>query len=77
MVDPAFMASCFGFTEDEVMAEVFMYQDYLDHEFMLMSYNRHTYLCKSPTTGSPYSVDCKGPDPARKNGSVFKWEVVE
>ena len=64
-------------TNDEAQAEVFMYQDYLDHEFMLMSYNRHTYLCKSPTTGSPYSVDCKGPDPARKNGSVFKWEVVE
>ena len=63
-------------TNDEAQAEVFMYQDYLDHEFMLMSYNRHTYLCKSPTTGSPYSVDCKGPDPARKNGSVFKWEVV-
>ena len=61
-------------TADEQQAEVFMYQDYLDNQFMLMSFSRHTYLCKSPTTGSPYSADCKGPDPARMNGSVFKWE---
>lgn len=64
-------------TNKEEEAEVFMYQDYLDQEFMLMSFNRHTYLCKSPTTGSPYSMDCKGPDPARVNGSVFRWEIVE
>lgn len=64
-------------TADENQAEVFMYQDYLNHEFMLLSMTRHTYLCKSPTTGSPYSIDCKGPDPARMNGSVFRWEVVE
>ena len=64
-------------TKNEQEAEVFMYQDYLDQQFMLMSFNRHTYLCKSPTTGSPYSVDCKGPDPARMNGSVFRWELVE
>lgn len=61
-------------TTDESKAEVFMYQDYLNREFMLMSFSRHTYLCKSPTTGSPYSLDCKGPDPARRNGSVFRWE---
>ena len=77
------MASCIGMpgdvrmTKNEQEAEVFMYQDYLDQQFMLMSFNRHTYLCKSPTTGSPYSVDCKGPDPARMNGSVFRWELVE
>ena len=64
-------------TKNEQEAEVFMYQDYLDQQFMLMSFNRHTYLCKCPTTGSPYSVDCKGPDPARMNGSVFRWELVE
>lgn len=64
-------------TKDVERAEVFMYQDYLDQQFMLLSFNRHTYLCKSPTTGSPYSIDCKGPDPARVNGSVFRWEVVE
>ena len=74
MVSGIGMAGDVRMTNDESKAEVFMYQDYLDHQFMLMSFNRHTYLCKSPTTGSPYSADCKGPDPARLNGSVFKWE---
>lgn len=61
-------------TTDETKAEEFMYQDYLNHEFMLLSMRTHTYLGKSPTTGSPYSMDFKGADPARRNGAVFKWE---
>lgn len=60
-------------TKDESKAEEFMWQDYLNHEFMLMSTRTHTYIGKSPTTGSPYSMDYKGADPARKNGAVFKW----
>lgn len=55
-------------------AEVFMWQDYLNKEFMLMSMRTHTYIGKSPTTGSPYSMDYKGADPARRNGAVFRWE---
>lgn len=61
-------------TKDADKAEEFMWQDYLNHEFMLMSTRTHTYIGKSPTTGSPYSMDFKGADPARKNGAVFKWE---
>ena len=64
------------FTNKAEEAEVFLWQDYLNHEFMLLSLKNHRYLCKSPTTGSPYSIDCPGPDPARRNGSVFKWEIV-
>lgn len=60
-------------TKDESKAEEFMWQDYLDHEFMLMSTRTHTYIGKSPTTGSPYSMDFKGADPARRNGAVFRW----
>ena len=62
-------------TTDESKAEVFMWQDYLDHEFMLMSMRTHRYVGKSPTTGSPYSMDFTGADPARRNGAVFRWEV--
>ena len=51
-----------------------MWQDYLDHEFMLMSMCTHRYVGKSPTTGSPYSMDFTGADPARRNGAVFRWE---
>jgi hypothetical protein len=61
-------------TKDESKAEVFMWQDYLNKEFMLMSMRTHTYIGKSPTTGSPYSMDYKGADPARRNGAVFVWK---
>lgn len=61
-------------TNDETKAEEFMWQDYLDKEFMLMSMRTHKYIGKSPTTGSPYSMDYKGADPARRNGAVLRWE---
>ena len=61
-------------TTDASKAEVFLWQDYLNHEFMLMSMRTHRYLGKSPTTGSPYSMDYTGADPARRNGAVFRWE---
>ena len=61
-------------TTDVSKAEVFMWQDYLDHEFMLLSMRTHRYVGKSPTTGSPYSMDFTGADPARRNGAVFRWE---
>ena len=41
---------------------------------MLLSRRNHLYIGKSPTTGSPYSMDYKGPDPARRNGAVLRWE---
>lgn len=61
-------------TTDEISASEFLWQDYLDHDFMLLSLKNHRYLGKSPTTGSPYSMDFTGPDPARRNGAVFHWE---
>ena len=61
-------------TTDAAKAEVFLWQDYLDHEFMLMSMRTHRYIGKSPTTGSPYSMDFTGADPARRNGAVLRWE---
>ena len=61
-------------TTEESKAEVFLWQDYLDHEFMLMSMRTHRYVGKSPTTGSPYSMDFTGADPARRNGAVLRWE---
>ena len=63
-------------TDDESKAEEFMWQDYLDREFMLMSMRTHKYVGKSPTTGSPYSMDYTGADPARRNGAVFRWEEL-
>jgi hypothetical protein len=65
------------FTTNEKDAEVFLWQDYLDHDFMLFSLRNHRYMGKSPTTGSPYSMDFTGADPARRNGAVFSWEATE
>ena len=62
------------FTSNADEAEVFLWQDYLDHDFMLYSLKNHRYIGKSPTTGSPYSMDFPGADPARRNGAVFQWE---
>lgn len=61
-------------TDDVELAEEFMWQDYLNREFMLMSIRNHRYIGKSPTTGSPYSMDYAGADPARRNGAVLRWE---
>jgi beta-xylosidase len=68
------MAGDVRLTDNLSKAEVFLWQDYLNHEFMLMSMRTHRYLGKSPTTGSPYSLDFTGADPARRNGAVFRWE---
>ena len=62
------------FTDNAAEAEVFLWQDYLDHDFMLFSLKNHRYIGKSPTTGSPYSMDFTGADPARRNGAVLHWE---
>ena len=62
------------FTADPLEAEEFLWQDYLDHDFMLLSLKSHRYLGKSPTTGSSYSMDFRGADPARRNGAVLHWQ---
>ena len=64
-------------TKDQAKAETFLWQDYLNGEFMLMSMRTHKYIGKSPTTGSPYSMDFPGADPARRNGAVLRWEEVK
>ena len=64
-------------TIDDVYSATFLWQDFLDHDFMLLSLKNHRYLGKSPTTGSPYGMDFAGPDPARRNGSVLYWEEVK
>ena len=71
------MAGDVRLTKDESKAEVFLWQDYLCQEFMLMSMRTHRYIGKSPTTGSPYSMDFVGADPARRGGAVFRWEEVK
>jgi hypothetical protein len=74
--DAPFAGGATILSADDVDRTTFLWQDYLDHDFMLLSLKNHKYLGKSPTTGSPYSWDFAGPDPARRNGSVLMWEEV-
>ena len=64
-------------TTDDVNSTEFLWQDFLDHDFMLLSLKNHKYMGKSPTTGSSYSWDFAGPDPARRNGAVLMWEETK
>ena len=64
-------------TKDRDKADGFMWQDMLRGQCMLLSLKTQRYVCKHPSDGSPYSVDCQGPDANRRNGCVFKYEVVE
>lgn len=61
-------------TPDPQKAEEFLWQDYLNREFMLMSLRNNRYVGKDPHSGSSYSVDYPGADPARRNGAVLRWE---
>lgn len=64
-------------TADENKAEKFVWQDMLRNQCMLLSLKTQRYICKHPIDGSPYSADSQGPDANRKNGCVFKWEIVK
>ena len=75
--DAPFAGGATILSADDVDRTTFLWQDYLDHDFMLLSLKNHKYLGKSPTTGSSYSWDYAGPDPARRNGAVLVWEEVK
>jgi len=63
-------------TKDAAKADVYMWQDMLRQEFMLLHTDRHLYVGKSPIDGSPYNLEFKGADPARKNGAVLRWDEI-
>ena len=63
-------------TTDESKAELFMWQDMLHNECMLLSMSKHLYIGKDPLNGNPYDCEYKGADPARRNGAVFRWTEV-
>ena len=62
--------------KDRSKAELFQWQDMLRGECMLMSLSTHCYIGCSPDMGEPYSARFAGSDPNRRNGCVFKFEIV-
>lgn len=53
------------------------WQDMLRGECMLLALKTNCYIGCSPDMGEPYSARFPGSEPNRKNGCVFRFEVVE
>ena len=63
--------------EQESEASLFMWQDMLRNNCMLLSMKTQRYVGIDPTNGAPYSADKTGCNPDRMDGTVFEWSIVE
>ena len=63
--------------KEETEASLFMWQDMLRGECMLLSMKTQRYVGIAPDTGEPYGADWAGPKPNRKDGTVFHWSIAE
>lgn len=62
--------------KNETAGSLFMWQDMLRGECMLLSLQTNRFVGLHPETGELYSADSPGALPARKDGTVFKWQIV-
>lgn len=58
-------------------ASLFLWQDMLYNECMLLSLKTNRYVGLVPETNQPYSADMRGASPTRKEGTVLKWKLME
>ncbi len=63
--------------KEESEASLFQWQDMLRGQCMLMSLKTNRFVGCTPDQGEPYSADFPGSSPNRKNGCVFRFDVVE
>jgi beta-xylosidase len=56
---------------------LFMWQDLLHNQCMLLSLKTNRYVGLTPGTGEPYAADRPGTLPNRKDGTVMLWNEVE
>ena len=63
--------------KEETEGSLFLWQDMLYGQCMLLSLKTNRYVGIHPETGEPYSADWPGTLPDRKDGTVFSWKVVE
>ncbi|WP_300804736.1 glycoside hydrolase 43 family protein [uncultured Duncaniella sp.] len=52
---------------------LFMWQDMLHGQFMLLSLKTNRYVGLDPSSGEPYSADWPGTSASRRGGTVFEW----
>ena len=62
--------------KQESEACLFMWQDMLRGQCMLLSMKTQRYICLDARTDEPYSADWPGTTPNRRDGTVLCWEVV-
>ena len=62
--------------KNESEEALFMWQDMLRNQCMLLSLKTNKYLGVDSRTGEPYAADYAGCNTTRTNGTVFKWEIV-
>jgi len=65
------------FTTQEDSTCLFLWQDLLGGDFMLLSPITNRYVGQHPTIGGPFSADFPGADPNRRNGCVFHYSVLK
>ncbi len=63
--------------KQESEGSLFLWQDMLRGQCMLLSLKSQRYVGIEPTTGEPYGADWPGCRPDRKDGTVFQWTAVE
>lgn len=63
--------------KDESEGSLFLWQDMLRNECMLLSLKTNRYVGLALETGEPYSADWAGSRPDRKDVAVFKWKALE
>jgi xylan 1,4-beta-xylosidase len=63
--------------KEESEGSLFMWQDMLYGQCMLLSLKTNRFVGLTPDTGEPYSADYPGTLPNRKDGTVFSWEIVK
>lgn len=62
--------------KQEAEGSLFLWQDMLHGECMLLSLKTNRYVGIHPSTGEPYGADWPGALPDRRDGTVFRWETV-
>lgn len=56
---------------------LFLWQDMLHGQCMLLSLKTHRYVGLDPASGEPYAADWAGTSASRSGGTVFQWEDAE
>ena len=62
--------------KQEAEGSLFLWQDMLHGECMLLSLKTNRYVGIHSSTGEPYGADWPGALPDRRDGTVFRWETV-